>query len=77
MWQDSQDRDRPDDDWDVEPTWSSEMSLGDPEGWRGTIHLADESWRASENAGPEWTPWPEWSAGPEYLMWKRRVDEEQ
>ncbi|HEX6536136.1 MAG TPA: hypothetical protein VF041_16175 [Gemmatimonadaceae bacterium] len=52
------------------------MSLGDPEGWRGTIHLAAESWRASDEA-EQWTAWPEWNAGPEYLMWKRRVDEEQ
>lgn len=39
--------------------WSPELSFGDPDAWRGDVHL-DE--------------WPEWSAGPEYRMWKRLAE---
>lgn len=77
MWNDWRDRDGQDDAWDVEPSWSPEMSLGDPDAWRGDGYAgSDESWRGDAGtAGRE--PWPEWDAGPEYQMWKRRVDEEQ
>jgi hypothetical protein len=76
MWKDWQDRDARNDDWDAGPAWSPEISLGDPESWRGTVHPAGERWRASED-DDQWNAWPEWSAGPEYRMWKRRVDDEQ
>jgi hypothetical protein len=62
--------------------WSPEMSLGDPDAWRGDAHasLDDSAWRgAGEHAAGDdfWRgdehaeEWPEWNAGPEYRMWKR------
>lgn len=79
MWSDWRDHDGMGDDWDVEPPWSPEMSFGDPDAWRGERHTgSDESWRGGGRDAPgESEPWPEWDAGPEYLMWKRRVDEEE
>ena len=48
--------------------WSPEMSLGDPDAWRGDAHASlDDFWRGDEHA----EEWPEWNAGPEYRMWKR------
>ncbi|HEX5409227.1 MAG TPA: hypothetical protein VFW89_05605 [Gemmatimonadaceae bacterium] len=65
-----------------ERRWSPEVSLGDPDAWRGEAHapLDDSSWRgeAEQPAGDDsWRgdehgeEWPEWNAGPEYRMWKR------
>jgi hypothetical protein len=53
---------------------ASELSFGDPDAWRGTVHPdADAAWRA-ELHFPEW---PEWTAGPEYLMWKKLAEGEE
>lgn len=82
MSMDWKDRDGPgegwdDDDWD-DDAWESNASwpgdtLGDDDAWRGCGAVDDESWRGSAHAGE----WPEWNAGPEYLMWKRRADDDE
>lgn len=72
MWTDWQDRDRRDDDGADDESWSPALSFGDPDAWRGSEAVAAEHWRGDLHA----EDWPEWNAGPEYLMWKRLADEE-
>jgi len=74
MWTDWQDRDRRDDDGGADDeSWSPALSFGDPDAWRGVAaEGVVEPWRGELHA----EDWPEWDAGPEYLMWKRLADEE-
>ena len=53
--------------------WSAELSLGDPERWRGDVHGSDESWRGGEDA----VEWPSWDTGPEYRMWKKLAEDDE
>jgi len=57
----------------AEQSWSVEHPLGDPEAWRGGAADEDaDAWRGTEPP----SEWPEWDAGPEYQMWKRKADGE-
>ena len=60
-----------DDPWS--DSWSPDSSLGDPDAWRGHVHLSDESWRGDE----ETVEWPHWDAGPEYRMWKKLAEDDE
>jgi hypothetical protein len=62
----------PDDDAGEQP-WSPELSLGDPDAWRGGASPDADAWRGTVHLGD----WPEWNAGPEYLMWKRIAEDER
>jgi hypothetical protein len=75
MFSDWKDREEQGDEWAEEGS-PAELSFGDPEGWRGENTAPgasdDEAWRGDIHLDA----WPEWDAGPEYLMWKRRADGE-
>lgn len=75
MWEKWRDDDgAPNDEWNPEPAWTPELSLGDPDAWRSTSpEETDALWRGDVHI----EQWPEWDAGPEYQMWKRRVDDEE
>lgn len=59
-----------DGEWDPDPSTRGE----DDAAWRDALGewAQDEAWRGDEHMAD----WPEWSAGPEYLMWKRVADDE-
>ena len=75
--------------WDRDPADDDEPWAGDADAWRGGVHGDDECWRAgvpeaaarsADDADHTWrgdlhlADWPEWDAGPEYLMWKTLRD---
>ena len=72
-WEEEED-DGPESEWSAGSGWSPELSLGDPEAWRGD-HCAElhESWRGEAHL----VDWPVWDAGPEYFMWKRLAEGEE
>jgi|KBSMisStaDraftv2_1062788.scaffolds.fasta_scaffold4818566_1 hypothetical protein len=53
--------------------WSSELSLGDPDAWRGDSAPDPEAWRGDQHL----VDWPVWDVGPEYRMWKQREDRDE
>jgi hypothetical protein len=63
-WQDREDQD---DESCGPEAWSPELTFGDPDAWRGDAPDTTDAWRGDLHSGA----WPEWSAGPEYFMWKR------
>lgn len=67
------DRDGDDEPWE-RGAWPSDGGADGDRGWRGEAQAAwaDDAWRGDEHLAD----WPEWSAGPEYLMWKRAADDE-
>ena len=75
MFESWRDHDWHDEDAATEPQWSAELSFGDPDAWRGAdADPADDAWRGDQPVVQEW---PEWDAGPEYQMWKRRAEDER
>ena len=67
-----------DHEWEDEGGWSTnaqepELSFGDPDAWRGSAYgEGADAWRGTDVV----EEWPECDAGPEYLMWKRKADDE-
>ena len=75
--------------WGADPA-DDEPWAADADAWRGDVHGTDERWRAgvpdaarsadADAADHTWRgdlhleDWPEWDAGPEYLMWKTLRD---
>ena len=63
--------DGPESEWSAGSEWAPELSLGDPEAWRGDCCAdADGAWRGDVHL----VDWPVWDAGPEYFMWKRLAE---
>ncbi|HXY29485.1 MAG TPA: hypothetical protein VEI06_02155 [Gemmatimonadaceae bacterium] len=70
QWQDPEDAGEA---WRGDQHQAPELAYGDVDAWRGEEHLESEDpWRSSSDANE----WPEWDAGPEYHMWKKRADED-
>jgi hypothetical protein len=73
MFTDWHDPEEHEHEWADESARPPEHLLGDPDAWRGDVHESlAEPWRGTVHL----EDWPEWTAGPEYLMWKRLAEDE-
>jgi hypothetical protein len=81
MGNDSDDEPGPEPDDRRHDAWLSEPSFGDPDAWRCEASSDPDAWRVATDDDESWRGdvhlrnWPEWSAGPEYEMWRKARDE--